>query len=65
MLVRLATQTSTQTSVDGSTHYRIKVAKTSVYVFLQKIYVILFDKIKSKRTRDKNICNMVRGGTNG
>ena len=30
MLVGLATQTTTQTSVDGSIHYRIKVAKTSL-----------------------------------
>ena len=35
MLVGLVTQTSTQTSVDGSTHYRVKVAKTSAYVCVQ------------------------------
>ena len=31
MLIELATQTSTQIGVDGSMHYRIKVA-TSAYV---------------------------------
>ena len=47
-----------QTSVDGSTHYRIKVAKTSAYVCVQKTYVSLLSYLtKSEGTRDKNIYN--------
>ena len=34
MLVGLGTQTSPQTSVDGSTHYRIKVGKTIVPMYV-------------------------------
>ena len=47
--------------MDGSTHYRIKVAKTSDYVCVQKTYLSLLSYLtKSKGTRDKNIYN-VRG----
>ena len=44
-----------QTCVDGSIHYRMKVAKTSAYVCMQKIYVSLLSYLtkKSKGTRDK------------
>ena len=45
MVVALATQTSTLTSVDGSTHYRIKVAETSAYVCVHKTYMSPLRKV--------------------
>ena len=51
--------------MDGSTHYRIKVDKTSDYVCVQKTYMsplsLILDK-KSKGTRDKNIYNVKEVG---
>ena len=66
MLVGLSTQTSTVTNKCGwlNTH-RIKVAKTSAYVYVQKTYMSPLSYLtKSKGTREKNIYN-VRGGRNG
>ena len=64
MLVGLPTQTSTQPSGDGSTHYRIKVAKTSACLYVCAKDMYMSPLTKSKGTRDKNIYN-VRGGKNG
>ena len=65
MLAGLATQTNTNKSVHGWLNtllYRIKVAKASAYVCVQKTYMSPINYLtKSKGTRTKN----AKGGRSG